>query len=519
MASVIPDRVLLEEFERRRQAKAAVADTVIAIRKEMFDKQLGVHDDKSRNKALLCTRRAGKTQYHARGGTIVALENPGTIQRIWAINRLRCKQLIWEELKALIRRHKIALKGEPNETELTVKFANGSEIRLLGADKEQEAEKKRGDKTIRETVLEAQLFGHYLQKLVEEIAEPCLFDLQGDFVLEGTPGLICAGYWFEVTGRNTTGFERRWISPGGKEGIGAGWSCHRWSVLDNPHLPHAKAELEKIKKKKRWTEESPTYKREWRAIWVNDLTALFYKFDPKKNIYNPDDVQPWGPGWEHTLGWDLGSKDDMALVVWGYHPAHRKLYEAFSWKQPGAGAAEVMEQIDALEAQGFNIVRKVADTQGGGKMYVEEVERRYKHRFTPAKKSEKYEHVRLMNDDFVSEFIMLRDGSVYAQEIVALMRDPEWPPEDKPDALPRESPKCPNHCSDAGLYGYRDVWHFLHVDEEEKPQAGTAGYFAAEARKMQEALVKRAVRRQNPDLPPEEPEQDLLNQILEDPWH
>lgn len=498
----ISDRALLEEFERRRKAKEAVKDTVRAIRAEMFQQQLAVHDDPSRNKAMLCTRRAGKTQYHARGGTIIALEEPGTLQRIWAINKLRCKQLIWEELKALCRRHKIALAGKPNETELSLKFANGSEIRLLGADKEQEAEKKRGDKTRRETVLEAQLFGHYLQKLVEEVAEPCLFDLQGDFVLEGTPGPICTGYWFEATGRNTTGHERRWISEGGADGVGAGWSCHRWSVLDNPHLPHAKEEIARIKKKRRWTDESPTFKREYRGIWVNDLTALFYQFDPKKNLYNSETFQPWGPGWEHTLGWDLGSRDDMAIVVWGYHPAYQDLYEAFSWKKPGAGAAEVMEQIDALEARGFNIVRKVADTQGGGKMYVEEVERRYKHTFKPAKKNEKYEHVRLMNDDFRSGFIKLQEGSQYAQEIVALMRDPEWPPADKPDALPRESAKCPNHCSDAGLYGYRDVWHFLHTEEEQKPKQGTHEFYLAESKRMQEKLVERVKRRQNPDAYP-----------------
>lgn len=513
MGGVIPDRALLLEYERRQKAKEAVAETVRAIRSELFDKQLAVHDDKSRNKALLCTRRAGKTQYHARGGVILALENPGTLQRIWGINRLRCKQLVWEELKSLIRRHKVGLdpsynKGEPNETELTVRFANKSEIRLLGADKEQEAEKKRGDKTLRETVLEAQLFGHFLQKLVEEIAEPCLFDLQGDFVLEGTPGAICQGYWWEVSGRDDS--SARWIALGGKDGIGAGWSCHRWSVLDNPFLPHAKTELAALKKKRRWNEESPTYKREWRGIWVNDLTALFYKFDPTRNTYNPENLQPWGPGWDHTLGWDLGSIDDMALVVWGYHPSYSELYEAFSWKKPGASAQEVIDQIEELERRGFNFVKFVADTQGGGKMYVEEVERRYKRHFDAAKKSEKADHVRLMNDDFLGGFIKLQDGSVYQQEIAGLMRDPEWPPPDKPKAPPRESPKCPNHCSDAGLYGYRDVWHFLHVEEEKVAELGSTRYFEEEVKRLQEGLVKRAERRQNPD--------DYPDESLEEPW-
>jgi hypothetical protein len=32
---------------------------------------------------------------------------------------------------------------------------------------------------------------------------------------------------------------------------------------------------------------------------------------------------------------------------------------------------------------------------------------------------------------------------------------------DYKDKLPTEDPSCPNHCADAGLYSYREAWHFM----------------------------------------------------------
>lgn len=403
-----------------------------------------------------------------RYATVTALRTPRGIVRIWAINRIRAKQLIWDNLKLLLKRHSI--HADFNETELTCTFRNGAEIRLLGADKDKEVQKKRGDKTILEIVLESQLFGSYLKTLVEDVAEPCLFDLQGTFCLEGTPGIVCTGYWWEVSGRES--FQSRWTSPGALDGTGSGWSLHHWSVLDNPHLPHALNELAALKKRRRWTDDNPTYVREWLGRWVNDLGALYYKFDPVRNTYDPLQMQPYGPGWEHVLGWDLGSRDDMALVVWGFHPDKSELYEAYSWKQPGALSKDIMGRISDLEKRGFNFVAKVADTGGGGRMYVEEVQSRYNHHFEAARKTEKYEHVRLLNDDLFTGHVKLASGSPYAQEIAQLARDQDWPPPDKPDALPREDPRCPNHCSDAALYAYRRARHYLHEDPVPSPKKG-----------------------------------------------
>lgn len=483
------EKLILEEVAARAYARQVVDDQVRRIRAELYDKQQAIFMDKSRRVGVLGTRRAGKTEIWTRRATCTGLERPRSITRIWAINKLRCKEMIWEPLQLLCARHKI--QATFNDTTLTAKLANGSEIRLLGADKEKEAQKKRGDKTACEIVLEAQMYGGYLKSLVEDVAGPCLFDLQGTFYLEGTPGMVCGGYWYDVSGRED--HATRWQSHGASDGTGAGWEMHHLNVLSNPFLPHALEELKALKKARRWTDTNPTYVREWLGRWVNDFDALFYAFDPVRNTFkpSPDGVEPWGPGWMHTLGWDLGFRDDMALAVWGFNPKLPDLYEAFSWKKPGAPAEEVIEQIVQLEKRKFNFVRMVADTGGGGRMYVEEVQKRFPYSFEAAKKTEKYEHVRLMNDDLRGGFIKLMAGSPYAEEIAELPKKQPWPDPENPEAPPQEHPLFANHCCDAGLYAYRGAMHYLHREPTPQIQAKSPEWFAREEAQILERLQRK----------------------------
>lgn len=467
-----PEQVRLakEEWARRKAAEAGVDELVSRIESELYDRQLDFHRDKSRFKAVLGSRRAGKTEMWSRIATIKALQNPRALIRIWHSSRLRAKDMLWAAFAYLHGRHAIPVKT--NETELSITFENGAIIRLVGADKDKEAQKKRGDKTILEIILEVQNFGNFLRSMIDDVIGPSLLDLMGDLCIEGTPGPLCQGVWFEISGDDAV--SSRWKNKVKDAETGTivdgEWSCHRWTLLHNPHLPHARRELDAIKKRKRWTDDNPTYLREYCGIWVNDLTALFYKFDLVRNTYTDNEVTPWGPGWNHSLGWDLGFRDDMALVVWGWHADYPDLYEVFSWSKPGALATEVMEQIHKVEQdKRLNLIVQVADTGGGGKMYVEEVMSRYSRSFTPAKKTEKYEHVRLFNDELLTGYIKLRLGSDYQLEIAGLMRDPDWPLPDKPEAPPREEPSNPNHMCDAGLYAWRACYHYIEKKVEPLP--------------------------------------------------
>ena len=455
-------RILLEEYAKRQAVAAGQAALIQRIEDEMFPQQVAFARDKNRFKAVLGSRRAGKTEMWVRIATIAALQNPRMLIRIWHSSRLRAKSMVWASFQWLHGRHDIEVVT--NETELSITFENGAVIQLVGADKDKEAQKKRGDKTCLEIILEAQNFGSFLRSMIEDVISPSLLDVLGTLCIEGTPGALCQGVWYEISGDDAV--SRRWMSKNGE------WSCHRWTLLDNPHLPHARTELENIKKRKRWADDNPTYLREYCGVWVNDLTALFYKFDLVRNTFTLNEVQPWGPGWQHALGWDLGFRDDMALVVWGWHDDYEELYEVFSWSKPGALAAEVMEQIDKVtKTLNLNLIHQVADTGGGGKMYVEEVMSRYTQRFEPAKKTDKYDHVRLFNDELLTGHIKLRLNSPLQLEMAGLMRDPDWPDPDKPDKPPTEAANCPNHCCDASLYSFRACWHYVKTPEPVKKPA------------------------------------------------
>lgn len=68
-----------------------------------------------------------------------------------------------------------------------------------------------------------------------------------------------------------------------------------------------------------------------------------------------------------------------------------------------------------------------------------------------------------MNDDLLTGRVKVRMGSPLQEELIGLMRDPDYDPRhpDYKDKPPTEDPSCPNHCTDAGLYSYREAWHFM----------------------------------------------------------
>ena len=125
------------ELARRRDARLQAGQVTAGIRAELFKQQLDFIDDVSRNKAALCSRRAGKTSMWARYCFITALETPRALIRLWGITRLRTKQLLWQEFLDVAARHSIPVKS--HETELTIRLENGSEIRFVGADKDSQA--------------------------------------------------------------------------------------------------------------------------------------------------------------------------------------------------------------------------------------------------------------------------------------------------------------------------------------------------------------------------------------------
>lgn len=516
MAPVSKRDALLEKA-RRKQFLDAAAETIKAIRKELFAEQLEIIDDPSENKGILGTRRAGKTETWPRYMVMTALMNPGCIVRVWAASRARCKELVW--LKTLDVCNRNLVEHEAHGTDLRITFENRSEIRFVGADKDKEAQKKRGDGTVLEIVLESQSFGPFLEKLVEDIVEPSLFAARasvtlrmksggkrpeqggeiGTVCLEGTPGPVCTGYWYWVTGDDGSEKKKRWASVGRKlkydeeteETKGLGWSCHRIHVRNNPFVPGALEELARTMIRKGWNVKNPTYQREWCAVWVTDHDALYYKWNSTRNSYEiSDEFHPWGKGWSHVLGWDVGFNDAMALVVWGWHKNDHVLYECASWSENHVTAQPVVDKIREFQAR-FNIIKMVADTGGGGKVFVEEVQNRHSLVFAPAQKSDKFGHVTLMNDDFITSRIKTLTGSELSRDLGGLIKDRDWdptsgkPPESDPSAHEF------SHTTDAALYAWRYAHSFLAtLAPPVRPKEGTEEYMKLIEKEYDERMAK-----------------------------
>jgi len=454
------------ELARRRRT----GSTAKAIRASLFDRQLAVEDDPARRIAALCTRRAGKTDWVPKSLFARSLAEPEAIRVYLAGSRLRAKELIWRPLQQLDEIHGIGAKF--NETLATITLPNHAVIRLRGADDKREAGKGRGDKLSGVIIDEAQtLPADVLLEMVEDVYGPTLEDVGGQMHVLGTPGIVCAGKWYEMTQPTTSLRE-------------LGWSVHAWSVLDNPFMAHMRVRLPELKAERGWADDNPTYLREWCGRWVDDPSALFYSgFDSSRNLHDIPEAELIGGDWAHSLGWDLGLRDHMALVAWAFHPGSPDLLEAYSWKASGVTSEVVVAEVRKLEARGYNFVGRVADTGGLGALVVEEVAQRFQMAFEAAKKTEKGAHVALFNDDLRVGRVKLRRGSPLAIEMAALPKDV-----DAPDTKwPVEDSRFANHCCDAGLYSWRRAYNWTHEpDEAPAPRINTPEWFEAQAALQQQ---------------------------------
>ena len=125
------------------------------------------------------------------------------------------------------------------ENQLTVKLPNGSQIILGGCQDPGEVDKFRGPAYSRVIIDEAQsIKTSILETLVNDVLEAALLDHDGELWLCGTPSATCSGYFYDADQLKRSPFE-----------------SHYWTLLENPHLPGAKAWLERAIEENGWDDE------------------------------------------------------------------------------------------------------------------------------------------------------------------------------------------------------------------------------------------------------------------------
>ena len=412
----------------------------------LFHEQLLFFNDDAKKKAAVCSRRAGKTESCAAWLLDGGRDCPDGMSIYIALSRNNCRLILWATLEDINRRHDLGLRFKERDNQLMVIMPNGHKIWLAGCKDTKEIEKFRGLKVRRVVIDEAASFGDYIRPLVFDVLEPALLDYNGELAIIGTPGVIPAGLFFEIT-----------TGQGLTKTAAAKWSTHSWTVLDNPYVPHAKEFLDNKLVENNWTRDNPTYQREWEGAWIRDEGALVFPFNPKINSYHrlPDSDDD---EWTYSLGIDVGFKDSTAFVVGAFRRHHPEMYIVEVKKEEGMIPSAVAVQIKKFQEK-YKIWRIIMDEGGLGKGYAEECRQSFGINVAPAEKTKKRAYLEMVKGELMSGSI-----KIYAPKCGALLQEMFALVWNEQHTEPDERFDC--HCADALLYLVRMMSPYYRPERE-----------------------------------------------------
>lgn len=452
-----------ERIEELEAKYAPPAQDFFDVTAHCFPKQLPFVSSKAKFRLACCGRRAGKSEADAALLVDTALAKPGSVGLYLTTSRVNAKRIIWRPLKKLLRDRGIA--AEPNESDLSVTFSNGSVVYLAGCTHRDELEKYRGLPLAIVVIDEAQLLSGYLEPLLDEILVPALMDYDGSIALTGTPAPTPAGYFWECFAGKYT----------------KAWEQHSWTPFDNPYIKaksgktpqqHMEAELQR----RGVTQDDPKIQREWFARWAFDPSSLVFKYDATKCDY---ESLPRANEWSRILSVDLGWDDADAIAVLEWHEHSPDLYLTEEHVLPKQTITQLGDKLKAMDAK-YQPLKIVMDMGGLGKKIAEEMRARWGLNVVAAEKERKLEHIELLNDAMTSGHLKARKDSRFAQDCVLV----EW---DKSN--PEKwaiSDRFHSDICDAVLYGHRHAKQWLATPPpKELPPRNTVAYAEAMAARVQ----------------------------------
>lgn len=487
-------RAAERELEKRRKLRQAEeGPTAFDASADCYASQAAFISSRSKRKVLRKTRRAGGTVALARSFLQEALREPYGNQLYVTTTLKNAKRLIWPTLKKL--NIEKSLGGVANETEAFMRFPalpNEPVIYLGGAKDKEEIAKIRGYEggLKRAAIDEAQsIRGSVFEELVDDVIEPSLLDYDGELDLVGTPGPVCAGYFHDTDVGDRS----------------AGWDHFFLDLRDNPYLEKkskrpVRDQLADLLKRRNWTEDNPTYRREYLGQWVTDSDALALHYDKDRNAcaWQQEPL----PGWRYIIAFDIGWSDADAIAVLGWAPSDSRLRlvrEVITRKQ---GITELGNQIKLLEKL-FRPQRIVGDMGALGKKIGEELRQRWGLPIVAAEKQRKAEHVGLLDDALLTGSFLAPPDSTFAEDCAIVT----WDPDKKAKAVLEFSASYHSDIIDAVLYGYRLAFHWL----EDAPRTAEE-----EARRLYLEGVERAVRNAERASPKDYDRREFESDLFDD---
>lgn len=448
----------------------------------LHPKQAAFVADASKRKAALCSRRAGKTRGIA-AWLVKGLEECKNERSVYiTLSRSRGRQILWDgALARMVSEYALPLRMVQRAGQLMVEHDNGSSLWIAGCDDRSQIEKFRGERYYRVAIDEAQAFPDWIDSLIQDALRPALMDLDGDLLLAGTPSPLSSGHFFEAT-----------------TGVGqTRYAVHHWTILDNPFMPNGLEKYEEMRAE--LGEDSPTFTREYKGAWVQDLNALVYPFTHAINSWapyqkqDPDDpnevgMEPHGlPEGDYSfgLGIDLGfGERSTAFVLGAVRRGSGKLFilKAYTRSRmlPTSIATHVKALREKVAADTGCGLRVVVDEGALGKGYAEQM-RSLGVGCEPAQKAHKRAY-----QEYVQGLILGGAVQMHFSECLELVEEARKLQFDPETGL--EDERNRRHCSDAFLYLARTMLP-KYDPEKAGPRVGSDEWVAAQARAERERVI------------------------------
>lgn len=460
-----------------------------AIRGSLFRQQLSVIQDPCRNKAVLCPRRSGKSHCACSYAFDVCLRKPGAQVVVVTLTLKTAKIIYWNMMPQFATN--FGVRGiEFFQNDMHVKFRNGSQMWLIGAESRAQIEKLRGGQYDLVIIDECKSYPAYVfEELVFEVIFPALTDRSGTILMIGTPGGTLSGLFFETTYPGWTDPEdkrlrsRDYYKPEPYWDDNPDelyWSRHYWAVEDNVAAPQCWVDMLEKKRLAKWGDDDPIWLREGLGKWAQSHEEFVYAYANLAGNPNTRDIVTWRPDfvngnqwglskaeeWRYLLGVDVGYSDHTALVAAAYNVHEGILYYIWEYHAPEMDSMDVIERVqDAWERfGGFDAI--VMDIASGGKLFIETLSKRFGMPIKAAEKTHKLDFIELMNSDFRSGNAKLDPSSDLAFQMASLQWDLS---KGKFEDLARlgklkENPSQPNDLCDAALYLWRYSYHYFRKD-------------------------------------------------------
>jgi hypothetical protein len=429
--------------------------------------------DPNRFVVAQCSRRAGKTNGLAMRFFKTLEKHPKSQCIYLGLTLDSARDIMWPVLQELNERYGLGCKFI--ESRLTMTHPNGAKLRLFGADMSNFIKRLKGRKYPGAAVDEAQDFGPHLQSLVDDVLTPSIADYEDGWIaLTGTPGPVPNGYFFDITERHKFGY-----------------SLHSWTLLENPHMPKPAEFIKDLLIKREWSDNNPTYLREYKNQWVLDVESLWIKYKENVNHYQTLDHTK---KWNYILGVDLGFKDSDALAVLAWADDSPTTYLVEELVTPQQGLTELAEQIKYFDEK-YKFDKMVVDEGALGKKLAEELRRRHHIPVQPAEKTRKQETVEFLNDSLRLGQFKAKSASRFAKDSYLVQID--WDKSRSDKIVIKKKPH--SDIIDAVIYAYKESPAFTYRKPVEPPKYGTREWALKQEEEMFEGEME-ALRKQKDDL-------------------